>query len=114
MNLSFTTALHDNATVRLLPPHLSRFMLENVDELEWLLKAACADEQVTAARCLTNALVRGEADALEAQEVLAEIHEVLLNAPTRSRVPEHLSRPDLDAAVRWFGARIEEFLIAIQ
>lgn len=110
MNFPFNTGQHKNATAPLIAPELSSFMLESADELEWILRASGEDEHVATARTLTEALVRGEADSREAYEVLAELREVLIDVPAQVSVVDHFARPDLDAAVRWFGARLDEFL----
>lgn len=93
--------MNDHAAALSLPSALPRFMLENADELEWLLRAAGADEQVATMRCLTDALARGDADTSEAHDVLAELREMLLGMPNSVSVPEYLARPDL--ATPWIG-----------
>jgi hypothetical protein len=86
------------------------FVIGNADDLLWVATAAAGHNGRAAASDLVDAALCDTAPAEDIQDLLVIVRDFLSNAATRASDPWGANRPDLDAAVRWYGARLDEFI----
>lgn len=109
MNISFDSSAPTSAATLVLPD-LRDFTLGNVDLIDWLLRASYAEEQLAAFYRLVEDFHDDCAVLDEAYSILSEIRDQLRGLPVHIPFAHLRARPDLDASIRWLGARLDELL----
>lgn len=109
MNVSYAFPA-PTSTSSLVLSDLRDFTLDNVDQLDWLLRASCADEQLAALHRLVEDFHDDSAFLEDAYLILREIRDQLQELPIHNPFALLWARPDLDASIRWLGARLDDLL----
>lgn len=109
MNQHFVASPCNLASDTVLPA-LKKFVLDNCDELDWILTESGAYEQRDDLRVLVEEVHDDAVDVECALTVLDCIRSALTDLPMHKPLDERQTRPDLDACIRWIGARLDELL----
>lgn len=95
------------------PNHLTRitsFVSDNVDDLIVVAGAAGGHNAAAAANDLVDMVLSGEAPADHLFDLLIFLRDAFMESPASASSFRAPGRPDLDAAVRWFGARLDDLI----
>ncbi|WP_417743703.1 hypothetical protein [Salipiger sp.] len=109
MNAPFAISATTPSTASVMP-YLRDFTLENTEQLEWLLAASGAHEQLAALRHLIEDFYEDSADPGHAVAILNDIRHHLRDLPVYNPFAYLRARPDLDACIRWLGAQLDGIL----
>lgn len=85
------------------------FVGENADDLLWVGGAAGGHNGRAAAADLIDTVLSRPDDLEMIRDLVIVVRDALLEGHGRVGSPSTSGRADLDAAQRWFGARLDEF-----
>lgn len=97
------------ATVLQAGADIATFVAENADELLWVGGAAGGHNGRAAAADLVDTVMSCPDDIETIHDLVIILRDSLLEGSTAANPMISTGRPDLDAARRWFGARLDEF-----
>lgn len=109
MNANFIPTPQASTAAALLRA-LRDFALDNVDQLEWLLAACGAHQQLAAFRHLVEDLHDHGAAPEDAYLIFSEIRDQLGALPVHKPFAYLQARPDLEACIRWLGGQLDSIL----
>lgn len=90
---------------------LLSFVDQNADDLLWVSGAAGGHNGRAAAAALVDAVLSDPDDVETIHDLVVVLRDALLAGSVPAGPAGSCGRPDLDAALRWFGARLDEFAV---
>jgi hypothetical protein len=90
---------------------LRAYLNANLPELTRVMRVACGEARAADAAALADLLGSSRLQPERVFEALAEMRDALAAAETRAGDGHSGARPDLDAAIRWHGARLEDLIL---
>ena len=93
---------------------LRDFILENSEAVTETMAAIGGYEAAESAKELADAVFEAHPDLESILDDLTNMRDRLLQSAPSVRYSHANPRPDLDAAVRWLGARLDDLLFALQ
>lgn len=88
---------------------IAAFVERNADELLWVCSVTGGHNGRAAATDLVDTVLSRPDDIDTIQDLITILRDTLLEAPWTAGPAGPSGRPDLDAARRWIGARLDEF-----
>ncbi len=82
----------------------------NRTELARIMRIAAGEHGAAQTAILAGLVGRSRPQLPRIFALLEEMHDTLISAETETGDSTAAARPDLDAAIRWHGARLEELL----
>jgi hypothetical protein len=86
------------------------FVNTNADELIRIASAAGGHNACAAATDLVETALEFSAPEEHLRDLLIVVRDALSDSPAQARGGSGHARSDLDAAVRWFGARLDDLI----
>lgn len=113
MTLLFTpsSAIHQNKAMLRARDELVVFVDRNADDLLWVGGAAGGHNGRAAAAELVDTVLSRPDDLRSISDLIIVLRDMLCASPASTNYASNNGRPDLDAAIRWLGARLDEFSV---
>lgn len=109
MTIAFPNPHRKKSTHRKAHRAAYRFLCENHEVLVALLKLLGHHDLAARLATLFELASRGRVNLMAISGAFAEAHSCLADAPSHLEGPHNHEWSDLDAALRWMGAQLEDF-----
>lgn len=90
---------------------LAAFVIQNGNDLLWVGGAAGGHNGRAAAAALVARIHSSSDDFEMIHDLVIVLRDALLSGFGHTNMAEACGRSDLDAALRWYGARLDEFAV---